>query len=200
VVPDPDDERFLIIWTPPRKDKQFYLDVVDEIANGGIAALHYHLRYEVDLGDFHHGTPPPMTRAKTDLVNLSKDSVQRFFEDWRDGHTGWPFCQCIKADLYEAYRRWCTVEGERFPRSQIQFSNIISRFDGINAEVKPIYRGMASALSDMPPASATKPKTTRIYSVDGDDPGSDNLIKNRTHNVVRFQQSLKDGDFDDDDL
>jgi len=200
VVPDPDDERFMIIWTPPRKDKQFYMDVLAEIENGGIEALHYHLRYEVDLGDFHPGTPPPMTLAKKDLVNLSKDSVQRFFEDWRDGHTQYPFCLCIKADLYEAYRRWCVLEGERFPRSQIQFSNAISRFDGIKSDVKPIYRGMAQALIDVPPADATKVKTARLYDIDTGDIGNGSPILERTKSAVRFQSSLKQGDFNDDDF
>jgi len=191
VVPDVDDERFLVIYTPSRREKDFYTAVYHEIENGGMEALHDYL-LNVDLDGFGEATHPPMTRAKKDLVELSKDSVQRFYEDWTQGHIEQPYVDCLKSDLFESYRRWCSAEGERFPRSQIQFSSSLGRFEGIESTSARIYQGMADALVSSPLRGALETKMVRYYKVphDANDIVGKSIVEMRTRYIVRFRDSL----------
>jgi putative DNA primase/helicase len=130
LVLENDDRRYCVIWTPPPLMRDFYDELSEEIANGGVEALHYHLKYEVDLGDFKPWTPPPITQAKTDLINMSRDSVDRFLIDWQHGDLDLPFCPCSSADLYRAYTYWCRANGERMPRPENQFSGHVVKMPG----------------------------------------------------------------------
>ena len=87
VVLEEDDRRHAVIWTPEKLTADFYKTVAVEKENGGVAAFHDYL-LQVDLGDFNEHTPPPMTTAKQDLIDLSKDTISRFYEDWREGLIG----------------------------------------------------------------------------------------------------------------
>lgn len=107
---DPNDRRYVVIWTPPAAGREFYLQVADEIRNGGIEALHHHLA-TLDLGDFHPHTPPPRTRSKDDLVELSMDSTERFWRLWVAGLLPVLPGVCRTSDLYEAYQLWARKEG-----------------------------------------------------------------------------------------
>ena len=130
LVLENDDRRYCVIWTPPPVGKAFYDELSGEIENGGVAALHHYLKHEVDLGDFKPWTMPPMTEAKRDLINMSRDSVDRFLIDWQAGDTDLPFCPCASADLYRAYLWWCRANGERMPRPENQFSGHIIKMNG----------------------------------------------------------------------
>ena len=130
LVLETDDRRYCVIWTPPPVGKEFYDELSDELANGGSGALHYYLKNEVELGDFKPWTRPPMTEAKRDLINMSRDSVDRFLIDWQAGDTDLPFCPCASADLYRAYLWWCRTNGERMPRPENQFSGHIVKLQG----------------------------------------------------------------------
>lgn len=130
LVLENDDRRYCVIWTPPPVGKDFYDDLSVEIETGGVAALHHYLKHEVDLGDFKPWTPPPMTEAKRDLINMSRDSVDRFLIDWQAGDIDLPFCPCASSDLYRAYMWWCRANGERMPRPENQFSGHIIKLNG----------------------------------------------------------------------
>ena len=80
-----DDRRYTVIWTPAKLTRDFYQEVLDEIRAGGIAALHDYL-LNIPLGDFGTGTEPPMTKAKADLIELGKDSTERFWDEWIAGN------------------------------------------------------------------------------------------------------------------
>jgi putative DNA primase/helicase len=54
--------------------------VIEEIRNGGVAALHDYLLH-LDLGDFSAAAKPPLTAAKTELIGLGLDSPMRFYDD-----------------------------------------------------------------------------------------------------------------------
>ncbi|MFV0410881.1 MAG: hypothetical protein ACK5LJ_14650, partial [Paracoccus sp. (in: a-proteobacteria)] len=73
-------------------------------------------------GDFHEGTLPPMTEAKRELIDLSKDSPSRFYEAYDRGQIdGFParssscglLSPVLPLDLYELYKSWCAREGLR---------------------------------------------------------------------------------------
>lgn len=118
LVLENDDRRHCVIWVPPKLSDAFFADVNAEIEAGGVAALHQHL-LDLDLGDFKPWTRPPMTRAKSDLVQLGRSSEERFLDEWRcwelEAPSGdiLPFCPCLGSQLYKAYEHWCERNGER---------------------------------------------------------------------------------------
>ena len=92
LVLEKDDRRYVVIHTPEKLRENFYHQVRDEIRNGGIAALHRHL-LDIDLSGFDEHSKPPMTRAKSDLIEVSMDSVNSFIRDWHQGDvSNIPFC------------------------------------------------------------------------------------------------------------
>ena len=121
LVLEEDDRRHVIVWTPPALSAQFYKDASAEVASGGAAALHDYL-LALDLADFGPHTKPPATRSKADLIGMNRDSISLFLSHWEEGETPHPFGPALSQDLYQAYSRWCTRNGETRPRSHNQFS------------------------------------------------------------------------------
>lgn len=130
LVLENDDRRYCVIWTPPPVGKEFFDELSAEIEAGGVAALHWHLLHEVDLGDFKPWTRPPMTEAKRELIDISRDSVDRFLIEWQAGDLDLPFCPCSSADLYRAYLGYCRANGERMPRPENHFAGHIIKLPG----------------------------------------------------------------------
>lgn len=105
-----DDRRHAVIWTPPPRDQSFYSRVRAEVSGGGVAALHYYLLH-LDLEGFDAGTRPPMTAAKSDLIELGLDNVERFYADWVAKHLPLPVGPVRSEDIYDAYRHWSLRHG-----------------------------------------------------------------------------------------
>ena len=162
VVLDSDDRRYMAIWTPKKRDKGFYRGVMDEIRNGGIEALHEYL-LNVDLGDFDNGSLPMETRARKALIEVSKESPDRFIEAWLNGELDQPCKACALGDIYRVYERWCRVEGERFSYAKNKFSARIHIHDDLCVARKPVLVGASS-----------KPKVMSVVLPD-DDPKPDDL-------------------------
>ncbi|MHB1051376.1 MAG: DUF5906 domain-containing protein [Bacteroidota bacterium] len=121
LVLEHDDRRYVVIHTPEKLPPEFYCSIRDEIAAGGIEALHHYL-LGVSLADYDIHSKPPATRAKQQLIEASLDSVGSFVRDWFQGEIPKaPFCPCSSAQLYLAYRKYCDRTGERYPRIQRQF-------------------------------------------------------------------------------
>lgn len=125
---EPHDRRFLIIWTEDTLPRELQLRVDHEIKNGGIEAFYSYL-LNVDLGDFTPHSKPPMTRAKTRLIEYGMPSWERFYRDWKDGAMEYPFISCAGEDLYIAYRRYCERGGEKSLPSNKVINMIGSRHD-----------------------------------------------------------------------
>jgi putative DNA primase/helicase len=135
VVLEEDDRRHCIIWSPPKREADYYKAILAEIDAGGVAALHDFL-LNVDLGDFNPGTPPPDTAAKDELVGLAQDSPVEFVDQvlYRDAF-GLEAAPGLTTDWYEAYKLWCSRVGVR-PAPMRRFVNAIERKRGIGAERK----------------------------------------------------------------
>ena len=130
VVLENDDRRHLVFWTPPPLSAAFFEELDAEIDNGGIQALHSHL-LQLPLGDFKPWSRPPMTRSKQQLIDINRESVDRFLGDWQAGDIdGLPFCPCGSSDLYAAYLQWCRREGVKAPRESNQFGGHIDKLAG----------------------------------------------------------------------
>lgn len=113
VVLEEDDRRHVVVWTPETLSAQFYKDVAEEIQAGGIAALHDAL-LNLDLSGFNEHSKPPSTQAKHDLINLGKDNVLRFYDDWIHGEIdGVKPMPVLTEDIYELYRLWCGRQNVR---------------------------------------------------------------------------------------
>lgn len=117
---DNSDRRHLVIYTPAKRDLDYYTALLDEIDNGGIEAFYDYLM-RLDLSKFRIGQTPPETEAKRRLVELSKSSELRFIDEWTAGHTEWPVTPCQTDHLYSAYKIWCHRNGEKFPRPSNYF-------------------------------------------------------------------------------
>ncbi|MCA0196623.1 MAG: DUF5906 domain-containing protein [Proteobacteria bacterium] len=135
VVLEEDDRRHCVIWTPPKKDPAYYKAIMDELANGGIAALHDYL-LNVDLGDFGPGTLPPDTEAKRDLIRLAQDSPVDFI----DALTNWEVPPMkpmpgLTEDWYQVYQKWCANTGVK-PASIKRFVSTIEKRRGIRTQRK----------------------------------------------------------------
>ena len=109
-VLEEDDRRHAIVWTPAKLKKSFYDEVVAELKNGGRAALHHYL-LQVEMGDFDEHAKPPMTEAKRELIDLSRDSIDRFRIEWADGYLGLPVVPALTEDIYDVYRTFCQRAG-----------------------------------------------------------------------------------------
>jgi putative DNA primase/helicase len=113
VVLEEDDRRHAVIWTPVQLSPEYYKAVLDELDNGGVAALHDYL-LTVDLGEFGAGSKPPMTAAKLELIGLSLDSTARFYYALNNGDIpGLIARPSLSEDVYEAYTIWCKRTGNR---------------------------------------------------------------------------------------
>jgi putative DNA primase/helicase len=130
VVADSDDRRFVVIHTPPKKDKKFYSRLAKQINNGGAQGFLYFL-LNYNLGDFNEYTEPVMTKAKEDLIELSMKSDERFIINWVGKKLFISSMPCKGDDLYSAYRKWCKREGEKFAVSKIEFCIRLGKHPGI---------------------------------------------------------------------
>ncbi|MCX7083921.1 MAG: DUF5906 domain-containing protein [Methylococcales bacterium] len=124
VVLEEDDRRHAVIWTPEKATEDFYKSVAEEKANGSVAAFHQFL-LDVDLGDFSEHSKPPMTLAKKELIDLSKDTINRFFEEWEAGFIdGFTVMPVLSQDFYELYKIWCGKQGVK-PGSQTKMVDMM---------------------------------------------------------------------------
>lgn len=121
LVLEHDDRRYMVIHTPEKLPAEFYTSVRAELDNGGIAALHHHLK-TLDLTGFDVYTKPLKTRAKMQLIEASLDSVSSFLREWYMGDIPKiPFCPCTITQLFTIYQRYCTSTCEKTPRNRKQF-------------------------------------------------------------------------------
>ncbi|MDD0817198.1 DUF5906 domain-containing protein [Curvibacter sp. HBC28] len=190
VVLEEDDRRHTVIWTPEKLSPEFYQGIKAEIDNGGVAALHDYLLH-LDLGDFGPATLPPMTDAKRELVDLSKDSPSRFVQAFESGDIdGFPaktssvglLLPALSTDLYTLYTVWCGRVGLK-ALNLPKFSNALMRKHKARTDRK---RYSIDGTSDKGPAA--------IVSMPGGHelpPGTreSTWFGERIH---AFQQSLKD--------
>lgn len=122
---DPEDRRFLIVWTPPAHPDgyDFYKGLgEDSMQESAIRAL-YDYFLNVDIEDFSAHSKPPMTEAKRDLIDASLESHQRFVRDWLAGNTPLACRPCRTSWLFKGYLFWCRENGERFPKAENLFAN-----------------------------------------------------------------------------
>lgn len=142
----PDDRRYLIIRTPAKLPKAFYLEVAAEMRRGGIEAFYQRL-LDLDLGDFNEHTEPLMTQAKADLIEIGLSSTQLFQRHLHEGLL-YPlqYRPCKSTDLYHAYQLFCARTGERNPARLNRFSHEFKSMNGVSWRVMDIDNSVAKAV------------------------------------------------------
>jgi putative DNA primase/helicase len=130
---DPDDRRYCVIWTPEPADPSLYLEAKEELANGGAAALHWHLLHEVSTEGFDEHSKPPMTRAKRELIGLGMDSTERFWREWSEpeGELHELYMPCGGGQLYTVYQLWCRRLGVGKPAQHETLSTVLAKKPGL---------------------------------------------------------------------
>jgi putative DNA primase/helicase len=121
-----DDRRHTVILCPEKRTDGLYQRVRDAMASGAVAAF-YDFLLKRDLTGFNTHTPPPVTKAKNDLVELGLRPAERFALEWHRGLVDLPMHPCATSQLYRAYTRWSRANGERFPTTQPFFSSAVGR-------------------------------------------------------------------------
>lgn len=134
----PVDRRYMVIYTPGVLPADYYLGIVEEISNGGVAALYDYLLH-MDLADFGEHTKPIMTAAKQHLIEMGLDSTQDF---WNQLHEGllWPlqYQSCQTADAYMAYTTFCARAGHRNPRPLNMWVHEFIAMNGVTRRIQDI--------------------------------------------------------------
>lgn len=143
---DKTDRRYLVIWTPPALDREFYGSVAREIEEGGIEAFYYHLMYELDMGDFNEHTKPIYNDAKDRLIEKSLAPAERFYREWADGLLPLPFHTVGVQQLYDAFQVWCGRSGESRYTTMTTFSPQVERYAGPVIRKQPIKYELGSVV------------------------------------------------------
>lgn len=127
---DKTDRRYLVIWTPPALAREFYVEVAQEIADGGIEAFYHYLMHELDMGDFNEHTKPIYNDAKDRLIEKSLAPAERFYREWANGLLPLPFHTVGVQQLYDAFQVWCGRSGESRYTTMTTFSPQVERYAG----------------------------------------------------------------------
>lgn len=154
---DNSDRRYLVVYTPRAREREFYQKLGKWLEEGGISAF-YHYLLEYPINDFDPSAPAPWTQAKQNLIDLNRKSPEEFWFQWSNHELDLPYHSCSIEQAYRAYLRWCVRTGERYPFKQTQFSPTVTRFAESQmafAKVKP----MNLILDD------ARRKTTRMFLV-----------------------------------
>ena len=126
---DQGDRRYTVIWYEPRRtfSPEYFRALGDEIAAGGAAGL-YHWLLQQDLGDFNEHTRPYESRARKNLIELNMPARDRFLMEWKDGLLpDFRFGPARVSDVYQVFRRWCGLKGERFVDNETTVGTMLGR-------------------------------------------------------------------------
>ena len=123
---DASDRRHLVVWTPAKQDRPYYQAIATCADNGGREAFYAWL-LDRDLSQFDPYAPPPMTAAKTALIDLGRPNPERFYLAWRAGDLPVPFQSCSASQAYRMYKRWASHQGEKFTSASNYFSRQVLR-------------------------------------------------------------------------
>jgi putative DNA primase/helicase len=123
---DNSDRRYLVIYTPKMRDREFYERLKAWRDDGGIEALYYELLH-YPLDDFDPFSPAPMTQAKADLIDLNRKTPERFWIEWAAGELDLPYRSCSAPQAYRAYLKYAQRIGDRWPVQRNVFTRMVVR-------------------------------------------------------------------------
>lgn len=111
VVPESDDRRYAIIEFDTKMNASYYESLAREIHTGGAEAF-YHYLLNYDMNGWDGGSAkPPATKAKDELVAISRTPQEQFLAEWTLGELPFPYTACSTYDLWHAYQLYCKMSG-----------------------------------------------------------------------------------------
>lgn len=109
------DRRWCVVWCDNKLSAADADAVAAERDSGGVAALYAHLMAR-DLTGFNPFGAPPVTEAKKNLQDIHRSSPLSFCHAWADeAIPHLPLVPARTTDLYEGYKRWCFLTGDKYP-------------------------------------------------------------------------------------
>jgi len=132
---DNSDRRMLVVYTPPKRDFEYYKSLAQWRDHGGLAAF-YEFLLAYPLDDFDPNAPAPFTQAKDDLISINRKSPERFWLEWSGGELDLPYSSGSAAQVYQAYLKYAQRVGDRFPVQREVFTPMVRRFS--ESQGKPV--------------------------------------------------------------
>lgn len=123
---DNTDRRYLVVFTPPAREAEFYKKLAHWRMWGGSAAWMSYLK-QYNLEGFDPYAPPPVTAAKLDLIDLNRKTPERFWMEWSASELALPYASCSVDQAYRAYNRYSQRVGDRYPVQKQLFSRMVAR-------------------------------------------------------------------------
>lgn len=82
---EPTDRRYFIHEVTAMKlTRDFYVRYHEWLNGAGPAALRYYAEHELDFGDFDPTAEPPVTRAKTEMIDVSRTELELWLTELRE--------------------------------------------------------------------------------------------------------------------
>ncbi|SEI99418.1 putative DNA primase/helicase [Azotobacter beijerinckii] len=122
---DDGDRRYLVLYVDQVPPKEYFMELVAEIENGGVEAF-YHYVMNISLEGFNEHTKPPLNAEKQALIEGSMTPPRYFLRIWERGELDLPYGAAVAGDLYKAFCRWCERSNE-FKRREREFYQEIQR-------------------------------------------------------------------------
>lgn len=140
VLLNPRDRRYTVIKVERMFPPEYFAAIDAELDAGGAEAFYQHL-LDFDVRKFNPFTRPIETKDRVHLITLGMQPDQRFMHYWRSGHAGVPFCCCPSGQLYEAFKAWARLNGERFTPTSTAFGRTVTEeFERLEVPPKAIKR------------------------------------------------------------
>jgi len=125
VLLNPRDRRYTVIRVERMHPPEYFAAIDAELNDGGAEAFYQHL-LDFNVGDFSVFTRPIETKDRVHLITLGMSPDQRFLHYWQSGHAGVPFCTCPAGNLYDAFKAWGRLNGERFVPTSTAFGRTVT--------------------------------------------------------------------------
>jgi hypothetical protein len=117
---------------------------VASCADKGGREAFYAWLLERDLSKFDPYAPPPVTDAKTALIDLGRPNPERFLLAWKAEDLPIPYASCSAAQAYRAYKRWAQLQGEKFTSAANYFSRQVLREARDTIQVRKARLGLGT--------------------------------------------------------
>jgi putative DNA primase/helicase len=189
---DNSDRRYLVIYTPRMRDRDFYERLKTWRDAGGVAALYHYLK-TYPLEAFDPFAPAPITQAKLDLIDLNRKTPERFWVEWANDELDLPYRSCSIAQAYRAYLKYAQRNGDRFPVQKNVFMRMVLRIsEAVGSTLKPSRPPVRELMAAVTEEGSVKRRTTRLLLVCPlpDDIESQSAWASET--VTSFESDLRD--------
>ena len=152
----------MVVWVSKRLDDSDYAALDLFYKDGGHEIIYDYL-LNLPLGDFNEHTKPILNDAKLDLIQLSRNSVAKFYVEWLGNEIEGIPCNIpvLSTQLYEVYQLWCKKQGYT-PNSLTNFSGAAKRY-GIGKDQRYCFTGGEKVTRPrflFPPGCEERPPTS----------------------------------------